>query len=108
MFELIHDPRQQPERLALLGSLTIYEVRQAHEALLAALTGSAAGGHWQLDLGQLEELDSAGAQLLLALQRQLTQQQTRLEVVSTADAPRELLEVLRLQSLLPTTPTAQA
>ncbi|CAM3767298.1 STAS domain-containing protein [Ectopseudomonas alcaliphila] len=108
MFELIHDPQQQPERLTLVGSLTIYEVRQAHEALLAALAGSAAGGSWQLDLGQLEELDSAGAQLLLALQRQLTQQQASLEVVSAADGPRELLEVLHLQSLLPITPTAQA
>ncbi|MDP9939771.1 STAS domain-containing protein [Ectopseudomonas alcaliphila] len=108
MFELIHDPQQQPERLTLVGSLTIYEVRQAHEALLAALNGSVAGGHWQLDLAQLEELDSAGAQLLLALQRQLGQQQASLEVISTADGPRELLEVLHLQSLLPITPTAQA
>jgi len=108
MFELIHEPQQQPERLTLIGSLTIYEVRQAHEALLAALTGSSEGGHWQLAMDQLEEMDSAGAQLLLALQRQLRQQQTRLEVVSAAEAPRELLEVLHLQSLLPTPPTAQA
>ncbi|MFN3768330.1 STAS domain-containing protein [Ectopseudomonas guguanensis] len=108
MFELIHEPQQQPERLTLVGSLTIYEVRQAHEALLAALSGSGEGSHWQLALDQLEELDSAGAQLLLALQRQLTQRQTRLEVISAADGPRELLDVLHLHSLLPAHPTAQA
>ncbi|MFV9657168.1 STAS domain-containing protein [Pseudomonas sp. NY15366] len=108
MFELIHEPQQQPERLTLIGSLTIYEVRQAHEALLAALTGSSEGGHWQLAMDQLEEMDSAGAQLLLALQRQLNERQTRLEVLSAAEGPRELLEVLHLHSLLPAKPVAQA
>lgn len=108
MFELIHDPQQQPERLTLLGNLTIYEVRQAHQALLAALGDCAEGSSWQLELGELQELDSAGAQLLLALQRHLAQRQAHLQVSGATQAPLELLDTLRLRSLIADAPTAQA
>ena len=108
MFDVRHDSQHQPERLALVGSLTIYEVRQAHEALLGALISSAETRHWLLDLSELEELDSAGAQLLLALQHHLTQHQARLEVTGPAGEVLGMLELLRLQPLYPDVLPAKA
>ncbi len=108
MFELRHAPQHAPGRLGLSGSLTIYEAKQAHAALLAALSASAETRHWLLDLSALEELDSAGAQLLLALQRHLAQQQARLEVVGPRAEVLELFELLRLQPLYPDVLPAQA
>ena len=84
----------------LVGNLTIYEVREAHAALLEVLNGSRAD-HWQLDLQGLEELDTAGAQLLLAVQRHLQQTDARLEVCNPNGPVLELLELLHLQALYP-------
>ncbi|WP_263140685.1 STAS domain-containing protein [Pseudomonas sp. RIT-PI-AD] len=99
MLILRSDPTGQPASLALSGSLTIYEVKQAHDEIRAAL--AAGERHWQLDLSELEELDSAGAQLLLALQRHLHGLDGQLDVRNPGDAVLELLELLHLQSLYP-------
>lgn len=99
MFQLSHDLDCEPALLRLDGSLTIYQVAEAHGALLQLLA-AAPERTWQLDLAGLDELDSAGAQLLLALQRQLVQ--TGFEVTRAADQVLELLELLRLQALYPT------
>lgn len=100
MFQLGHDQSMQPAHLSLSGSLTIYEVREAHAALLQVL-GEANQPAWLMDLGELDELDSAGAQLLLAVQRHLTQSGASLEVCNAGGQVLELLEMLRLQALYP-------
>lgn len=100
MFELTHDSHGDAHQLALQGSLTIYEVREAHAALLQA-TRIAAGGEWVFDLQALEELDTAGAQLLLAVQRQLDTCGARMKISHPAQSVLELLELLRLTSLYP-------
>lgn len=105
MLELRHDTRQDPALLALTGSLTIYEVRQAHDELRAALAGGQR--QWRIDLAELEELDSAGAQLLLALQRHLLSLDGGLDVSNPTADVLELLELLHLQSLYPDVLPAQ-
>ncbi len=100
MIQLSHDLTQRPAQLRLAGSLTIYEVRELHGALVELL-GGAPEASWQLNLGELEELDSAGAQLLLALQRHLSDAGADLEVCNAGGAVLELLELLRLQALYP-------
>ncbi|MHA6493925.1 STAS domain-containing protein [Pseudomonas borbori] len=90
---------------SLSGSLTIYEARDAHQALLAA-SCDAEPGPWTLDVQGLDELDSAGVQLLLALDRHLRQRGAELQLLQPADAVRDLLDLLRLQALYPSAQTA--
>lgn len=89
-----------PARLSLGGSLTIYEVAEARDALLAAFAGGR-DETWQLDLAALQELDSAGAQLLLAAHRYLRSAGGDLSLAEPAEPVRELLGLLRLDDLLP-------
>ncbi len=100
MFQLSHDPTCQPALLHLGGSLTIYEVAAAH-AEVVQLMGEHPDRCWQLDLAELDELDTAGAQLLLALFHHLEQTHSTLEVCNAGGAVLELLELLRLQALYP-------
>jgi anti-sigma B factor antagonist len=98
MFQLTQDLDSQPACLRLAGSLTIYEVREAHAALLDVLQPPR---DWQLDLAELEEIDSAGAQLLLAVQRHQRRAQLGLSVSEASESVIELFQLLRLQSLYP-------
>ena len=98
MFDL---SQPAPARLSLGGSLTIYEVAEARDALLAAFT-EGRDEAWQLDLAALQELDSAGAQLLLAAHRHLRASGGDLRLTELTESARELLGLLRLDDLLPT------
>ncbi|WP_313514175.1 STAS domain-containing protein [Pseudomonas sp.] len=98
MFQLTQDLDSQPACLRLAGSLTIYEVREAHAALLDVLQQPR---DWQLDLAELDEIDSAGAQLLLAVQRHQRRAQLGLSVGEASESVIELFQLLRLQSLYP-------
>ena len=98
MFSLTYDSNTQPAQMTIAGSLTIYEVRDARDALLGAF-GAQPSGHWQLDLSALDELDTAGAQLLLAAQRQLRLSDATLEVCNPSASALELLQLLHLQAL---------
>ncbi len=55
-------------------------------------------GPWALDLGGLEDIDSAGLQLLLSLQKTLAQ---GAQVLDLSPQARALVELLRLESLYP-------
>lgn len=99
MFQLSHPT---PGEFAIAGSLTIYEVCQAHSELAAVLQSESQVPTWRLDLSAVEELDTAGVQLLLALHKSLLQLGIVLETCNPAVVVRELLELLRLNHLLPT------
>ncbi len=101
MADLSFDEQATPARLSLGGNLTIYEVSETHAALLDLL-GSHPLSRLQLDLGAVDELDSAGVQLLLALQRQIQRGGGVLEVTAASASATELLELLRLRALYPT------
>lgn len=101
MFSLSPATADTPARLHLNGDLTIYEVRQAREMLLELLPTQPCP--WQLDLGGLGDLDSAGVQLLLALQKTLSVGGHSADVIALPDDARALVELLHLSSLQPTT-----
>lgn len=98
MFQLSHPT---PGHLAMAGSLTIYEVGQAHNELVAMLHNESQVPVWLLDLSAVEELDTAGVQLLLSLHKALQQLGIALHTCNPASVVRELLELLRLPQLLP-------
>ncbi|MES2818491.1 MAG: STAS domain-containing protein [Pseudomonadota bacterium] len=100
MFALDHDDRCEPARLCPQGNLTIYEVKEAHGLLLALLEAQPPR-HWQLDMSAVDEVDSAGAQLLLALHRHLSDLGGHLTLSRPNAAQLELFELLRLQALYP-------
>jgi len=100
MFQLTVDLDSQPARLHMTGALTIYEVRDAHAALLAVLLQQPPRD-WQLDLAGLEEVDSAGVQLLIAVQRHQQRANVGLSLCDPAESVLELFQLLRLQSLYP-------
>lgn len=90
-----------PGHLELEGSLTIYEVADAHAELTARLAEQAADQPWRLDLHALGDLDSAGLQLLLALRRQVLGNGAMLVMEGIQGGPLELITLLRLEHLLP-------
>ncbi|MDU9392537.1 STAS domain-containing protein [Pseudomonas sp. zfem002] len=85
-----------PARLEVRGDLTIYEASDTRQALLALLAQDP--GPWALDLGAVDELDSAGLQLLLSLQKTLAQ---GAQVIALSAQGRALVQLLRLASLYP-------
>jgi len=87
---------KQPARLDVRGDLTIYEASDTRQALLELLAQDP--GPWALDLGGLDELDSAGLQLLLSLQKTLVQ---GAQVIDLSAQARTLVDLLRLESLYP-------
>lgn len=100
MFSINRSDDGTQARLCLTGNLTIYEVSAARDQLLSLLP--LIGPRWQIDLAGLEELDSAGAQLLLAVQRMMSNAEQTPEVINHPDAALELFDLLRLHSLSPT------
>lgn len=100
MFSIDRSEDGTQARLCLTGNLTIYEVSEARNELLNLLP--LIGPLWQIDLGGLDELDSAGAQLLLAVQRMLSKPEQAAEVINHPDVALELFDLLRLHSLTST------
>lgn len=81
--------------------LTIPCAAVLRTAWLAALAEHPANGSpFAVDLGAVQEIDSAGVQLLLALGHSLAQRQQSLHIVAASPAAREALGVYGLQGLL--------
>lgn len=93
MFQLERDAAAP--RLELRGSLTIYEVNDARTLLLEAL-GSAPVQEWQMGLAQLDELDTAGVQLLLSARHFLHAAGGSLRLVEAGAGVLELLDLLHV------------
>lgn len=75
-------------RLSLTGSLTIYEAAAAKDTLLGALAECQA---LELDLSQVEEMDSAGFQLLVLAKQEAARLDRRLNLVAHSACVREVL-----------------
>jgi len=99
MLSITHNSSDAPASLRIDGSLTIYEVAQARDELLALLPLDYP--EWLIDLGGVVELDSAGAQFLLAVQRVLSCNGSVPQVINLPDESMDLIELLRLQTLYP-------
>lgn len=78
-----------PVRLSLAGSMTIYEAAAQKGELLAALASAPA---LELDLGGVDEADTAGLQLLLLLRREAASGGKPVRVLSLSPALVEVLD----------------
>ncbi|WDU65187.1 STAS domain-containing protein [Pseudomonas poae] len=99
MFTLTPSAFGGPTRLRIDGDLSIYQASAVRDAFVALLPLHADA--WQLDLGCIDDFDSAGLQLLLVIQRTLCQGGSPVTVVDAAPAVRETIALLRLESLFP-------
>ncbi|WBY00224.1 STAS domain-containing protein [Ramlibacter tataouinensis] len=94
-----------PLRLAWQGPATIYEAPELRRQLLAALQS---GRDFELDLRAVEEIDTAGIQLLAAAQREALDAGRRCALVAASPAVRQALALYRLDALQPTTTDGSA
>ena len=90
--------------LALGEELNIYTASAVHQQVREAV---AAGTDLALDLGAVSDIDSAGVQQLLLLERECRAAGHALAVTAASDPVREVLGLLHLERLLPAT-AAQA
>lgn len=78
--------------LALQGEFTIYDAGIKDELLALC-----AGPQVEIDLSQVNEIDSVGVQLLLLVLRQAQQQQRSLRLVALHPAVHTMLELYGLE-----------
>ncbi len=90
--------RSSEHPVKLDGELTIYAAASVQQQLLAALGGAASIA---LDLGEVTEFDSAGAQQVLALVRECDALGRPLRIVAASDAVREVFTLFGLDARLP-------
>lgn len=93
MFELQFN--QAEKKATLIGDMTIYSAMEAKHQLSAIAQEP---GLLVLDLSALSELDSAGAQLLMALKKQRSLNNLDTTFASHSDAVLETFELLGLVS----------
>lgn len=83
------DKKQQAGELAVSGAVTVAQVGELRALLLEALDQSPLV---QVDLGQVEEIDIAGIQLLCAAHRLTAGSGRRLDVKNASERVRRLVE----------------
>ena len=92
----IHEQRQGEKlTLRLHGNLDIYAVAELRELLLSCLVS---GHTLDIDLREVEEIDGAGLQLLLALKRGASEQGCQLSLSNHSSAVVKAMELCRLSS----------
>lgn len=87
-----------PVRLTWSGPVTIYEAVQLQQELMAALQPPR---ELELDLRAVDEIDTAGIQLLVLAQREAHIAGRRCEVVAASAPVREALDLYGLGQLEP-------
>ncbi len=78
--------------LKLEGDLTIYQAAEAKYSLLGKTDGL--DRKVLLNMEQLEELDTAGVQLLMMLQRLVAQQGGKLQTSAISESAQQVLSAL--------------
>lgn len=82
--------------ITLAAEQTIYQAPALHQQLAAALREHA---QLEIDLSQVEEIDSAGAQVLLWLHQAAQRQSCQLTLRQPSQAVLEFIRLLGLQAL---------
>ncbi len=80
----------RPPRLTLAGEMGIYAAAELKSRLLSAVDACA---ELEIDLSQVEEIDSAGLQLLILAKRQTLAQNKTLTLTGHSRVVLELLEL---------------
>ena len=94
--------------LSIEGELTIYRAAELCDVLKASLAATPEHGTLALDLRGVTEMDSAGAQLLLAAKKSALATGRALRVAGSSGAVDEVLAILRLASQFTATPPSTA
>ena len=94
--------------LRIEGELTIYRAAELCEVLKDSLAAVPEHGTLGLDLCAVTEMDSAGAQLLLAAQKSAFATGRSLHVTATSAAADEVLAILRLATQFTAIPPSPA
>jgi len=76
-------------RLVINEDMTIYVIENLKEGLEKVID---AGEIFELNLAELEEIDSAGIQLLLAFGDELTKKEKTLKITAMSDSVSKLVE----------------
>lgn len=83
------------ERITLEGGMTIYNAAQLKARMLQALDSA---GQVELDLARVEELDSAGFQVLVLAKREAVQRGHSLRIVAHSPEVQEVLDLCGMAS----------
>jgi anti-sigma B factor antagonist len=94
--------------LRIEGELTIYRAAELCDVLKGELAAVPEHGTLGLDLCAVTEMDSAGAQLLLAAQKSAFATGRGLRVTATSAAADEVLGILRLATQFTAIPPSSA
>jgi anti-anti-sigma factor len=96
MFQIVRSTHEGEPSLKLEGDLTIYEVTEAKGELSAALDQHPS---LQLNLSGLEELDTAGVQLLAWLKQEARRRGRTLTLFAHSPAVVEVFDLLKVAGL---------
>ena len=86
---------------AITGELSIYRAAELTAALLAWVGQQSQSTQLDVDLSAVSEMDSAGLQMLLALQRTAKAQAKRWRITQVSPAVQEVLTLTGLTHWLP-------
>ncbi len=87
------------------GEMTIYTAAEQKTALFDELEHC---DTLTLDLAAVDEIDSAGIQILLALKRQADQTECELQLLSPSPSVREVMDLLELDTYFSDAPLESA
>jgi len=96
MFQIEPSTHEGEPSLKLTGELTIYAVAEARDRLSAALDREPA---LQLNLAGVEELDTAGLQLLVWLKQEARRRGRTLVLFAHSPAVLEVFDLLKVAGL---------
>ena len=91
----ITEQRGDPGRLLVSGGLTIYDAAAAKSALLEALARTR---ELEIDLSGVNEVDTAGVQLLILLKREAVRAGKSMRLLQHSAASLEVLDRYNLAS----------
>ncbi len=89
--------------LKIDGDLTIYNAAESHESLLAFVDDFKG---FEVDMTSVNEIDTAGIQLLLQLKRKAAQEEQSIQLSGCNEQVCDLLDLYQLQDWLAPTATS--
>lgn len=93
----MNESAQGSRQIFINGELTIYTASEWRDKLINEMTGN---DDIQLELAEVSEIDSAGLQLLLAVQRQAAGEGRQLHFGQCSSVVRALLDFAQLMQSL--------
>ncbi len=88
---------EEKTSLYIDGELTIYTAQEYAQSIISAFnTTSAANKNLELDMSNVEEIDTSGLQILAAMAKELTNNGCEMQIISASDVVKEALETSQI------------